>query len=205
MTSDPGAKKAPAEPPAPQEDVERKKQERYELVSKILGKETFIDPLVPENITKAYAVYEKDPTKVIEVVTASFQSHCRKCIRESALIEIKNEISHSTIEEAERLKSKATAAVFDKIKSDPDLEQLLMMLIFKNQYWHWVRYGLRDIFTEQRTQPGHMINTYLNARFHRLKKKKGYRIIGDLVLSDITEIVNSFKNAVIKKRVRIFG
>lgn len=187
----------------PLSDAEKKK-ERFDLINKIIGRETFIDPLISEEITKAYSVYEKDPQKILKVVINSFQQHCRKCIRETALTEHKNEISHATIVEAEKLKSDISDAMFDKIKKDAEVEQLLLMLIFKNTYWNWVRYGLKDIFTEQRTQPGHPINNYLNARFHNLKIEKGFKIIGDLVMSDVTDIVNSFKNAVVGKKIKIF-
>ena len=146
MASEFKPENAPIESDALQKEKEQKKQERYELISSILGKETFIDPLVPDEISKAYSVYEKDPMKILKVVTASFQSHCRKCIREAALIKRKNEISNSTIEKAEKIKNEATTAIFNKIKGDSELEQLLMMLIFKNQYWNWVRYGLKDIY-----------------------------------------------------------
>lgn len=181
-----------------------KNQDRYDLINKIIGKETFVDPLISEEITKAYSVYETDPDKILRVVVTSYQQYCRKCIREAGLIEHKNDISHATLVEAEKLKSDITDAIFKKVKNDLELEQLLLMLIFKNTYWNWVRYGLKDIFTEQRTQPGHPINTYLNARFHKLKTKKGFKIIGDLVTADVTDIVNSFKNAVVSKKIRIF-
>jgi hypothetical protein len=181
-----------------------KNQERYDLINRIIGKETFVDPLISEEITKSYSVYETDPNKILRVVITSFQQYCRKCISEAGLIERKNDISHATMAEAEKLKSDITDAIFKKVKNDSELEQLLVMLIFKNTYWNWVRYGLKDIFAEQRTQPGHPINNYLNARFHNLKVKKGFKIIGDLVTADITDIVNSFKNAVVAKKIKIF-
>lgn len=184
---------------------EERKRERYELVNKIIGKETFVDPLVSEEITIAYSVYEKDPSKILKTVITSFQQYCRKCIREAALIEHKNEISNATIAEAEKLKRQITDDMFEKVKQDPELEQLLLMLTFKNTYWNWLRYGLKDIFTEQRTQPGHPINNYLNTRFHRLKDKKGFKIIGDLVMADVTDIVNSFKNEVVARKIKIFA
>ncbi|MBT4288972.1 MAG: hypothetical protein HOD92_16725 [Deltaproteobacteria bacterium] len=183
---------------------EDKKQERYDLINRIIGKETFVDPLISEEITKAYSVYESDQGKILRAVVTSFQQYCRKCIREAALIEHKNDISQATTEEAETLKAEITELVFKKVKNDTELEQLLLMLIFKNTYWNWVRYGLKDIFTEQRTQPGHPINNYLNARFHKLKTEKGFKIIGDLVTADVTDIVNSFKNAVVAKKIKIF-
>lgn len=183
---------------------EEKKKERYDLINRIVGKETFVDPLISEEITKAYSVYESDPGKILRAVITSFQQYCRKCIREAALIEYKNDISHATTAEAEKLKTDVTEVVFNKVKNDTELEQLLLMLIFKNTYWNWVRYGLKDIFTEQRTQPGHPINNYLNSRFHKLKAEKGFKIIGDLVTADVTDIVNGFKNAVVGKKIKIF-
>ena len=200
--------KAPNETPKPadsSEETEHKKRERYELINRVLGRETFIDPLMPDKITEAYSLFEKDPSKILQVVTANFQSHCRKCIRETALIAYKNEISNATFEKAENIRNTVIEKMFDKVKADSELEQLLLMLIFKNQYWKWVWRGLKEIFTEQRTLPGNPLNTHLNYRFHKLKKAKGYRIIGDLLHADITEIVNNFKNAVIKRKIRIFS
>ena len=183
---------------------DEKKQARYDLINKIIGKETFVDPLISEEITKAYSVYENDQGRILRTVITSFQQYCRKCIREAALVEHKNDISHATTAEAEKLKADITDVIFKKVKNDPELEQLLVMLTFKNTYWNWVRYGLKDIFTEQRTQPGHPINNYLNVRFHKLKTQKGFKIIGDLVTADVSDIVNSFKNAVVAKKIKIF-
>ena len=180
------------------------RDKRFEFVNRVMSKETFIDPLNPDEVTKAYSVYGRDPSKVQRVVAANFQQYCKKCIREVALIEHKNELSNAVLEEAEKMQVKITADMFQQVKSDPELEQLLLMLLFKNRYWSWVRFGLKDIFTHQRTQPGHTINNYLNTRFHTLKDEKGLKTVGDLVLSDITEIVNRFKKEVIGKNIKIF-
>lgn len=191
-------------------DVEEKltpeeiKARRYELLNNIVSKETFIDPMASDEITKAYSVYEKDPMKILKVVVHNFLQYCRKCIREAALVEHKNELSNATFEEAEHIRTEVTEKFYDKVKSDPELEQLLIILIFKNTFWNWVRYGLKDIFNEQRRQPGHPINNYLNTRFHKLKEKKNYKIVGDLVMADITEIVNAFKKEVMQKKIKIF-
>ena len=191
---------APAKTSASTQSPSDKKQERFELINLILGKETFIDPLIPETITKAYAFFESDPSKMLIVMTGSFQAHCRKCIREAALIEKKNEISIATLDEAEHLKTELAERLYRRIKADVELEQLLMLLIFKNSYWNWLRHGLKDIFIEQRNLPGNSLNTDLNSRFHKLKATKGYRVIGDLLSADIVEIVNRFKNEVVGKK-----
>lgn len=183
---------------------EEVKAKRYELLNKIISRETFIDPMVSEEITKAYSVYEKDPSKILKVVLTNFLQYCRKCIREAALVEHKNELSHATFEEAEKIRTEVTDTFYKKVKDDPELEQLLIMLIFKNTFWNWVRYGLKDIFNEQRRQPGHPINNYLNTRFHKLKNKKNFKIVGDLVMADITEIVNAFKHEVMQRNIKIF-
>ncbi len=178
--------------------------ERYDLVQKVMGKETFIDPLDADQVTRAYSVFEKNPQKIVEEVTEKFKFYCRKCIKEIALIEHKNEISNASITEAEKLRSTVVNEIFDKVKDDPILEQLLVMLIFKNKFWEWIRYGLKEILNEQRSQPGHEINNVLNTRFHILKKTKNIKMVGDLVVSDVTEIVNNFKNEVMKKNVKLF-
>ena len=208
---------------------EQVKAKRYELLNRIISRETFIDPMVSEEITKAYSVYEKDPSKILKVVVFNFLQYCRKCIREAALVEHKNELSHATFDEAEQIRTDVTdkfnpkfPAIMDNFnmsvpfisrfdmvwcmtdKNDPELEQLLLMLIFKNTFWNWVRFGLKDIFNEQRRQPGHPINNYLNTRFYKLKTKKNFRIVGDLVMADITEIVNAFKHEVMQKKIKIF-
>jgi len=177
---------------------------RYALVNTILSKETFIDPLDAEQVTRAYALYERSPLKIVEVLISSFQQYCRKCIREAALLEVKNEISQATIEEAEKIRTSVIEAGYQRIKNDAIVEQLLVMLLFKNKYWEWVRYGLKDIFAEQRMQPGHEINSILNTRFYKLKKEKKMKTVGDLVISDITEIVNAFKGQIMEKKVRLF-
>jgi len=179
-------------------------EKRYQLVSQLLGKETFIDPLDAEQVTKAYGVLERSPDKIIYVLMESFRQYCRKCIRETAYLEVKNEISHATMEEADLLKQRVVDEWYQKVKDDPALEQLLMMLLFKNHYWEWVRFGLKDIFSQQRMQPGHEINSYLNARFHKLKSKKVMKTVGDLVVSDVTEIVNTFKGEIMQKKIKLF-
>ena len=177
---------------------------RYELVQKIMAKETFIDPLDADQVTKAYAVYANNQQKIVDVVVEKFKYYCRKCIRETALIEVKNEISNATLHEAEKLKEQVVNDRLSKIKEDPVLEQLILMLIFKNRFWEWIRFGLKEILNEQRSQPGHEINNVLNKRFHLLKKAKNINIVGDLVVMDVTEIVNNFKKEVMKKSITIF-
>lgn len=184
--------------------AQEKQEKRYELVNQVLGKETFIDPLNPEEVTKAYSVYERSADKIISVLIEHFKQYCRKCVRETAFLDVKNELAQATIEEADELRRKVVEIWYQKIKDDPVLEQLLVMLIFKNHYWEWVRFGLKDIFAAQRMQPGHEINSYLNARFHKLKQKKAMKTVGDLVMSDITEIVNTFKGAIMQKKVKLF-
>jgi hypothetical protein len=180
------------------------KDKRYQLVSQILGKETFIDPLNAEEVTKAYSVYERSPDKIIQVMVESYKQYCRKCIRETAFLEVKNEISQATIDEADKLRRDVVNDWYAKVKDDPALEQLLVMLLFKNHYWEWVRFGLKDIFADQRSQPGHEINSYLNARFHKLKQTRAMKTVGDLVISDVTEIVNTFKGELMQKKVKLF-
>ena len=178
--------------------------ERYKLVQQVMGKETFIDTLNAEEVTRAYSVYGNNPKKIVDVVIEKFRIYSRKCIRESALLQVKNEISNAPIHEAENLKNKVVEEMYDKIKKDVVLQQLLVMLIFKNRFWEWIRYGLKEILNEQRSQPGHEINTVLNRRFHLLKKEKNLKIVGDLVIMDITDIVNQFKGEVMKKSVTLF-
>ncbi|MCP4754152.1 MAG: hypothetical protein GY866_24970 [Proteobacteria bacterium] len=202
---------SPQKPPAestqgpPKKNPQEVQAERYDLVKRILGRETFIDALNPEQVTRTYSVYERNPQKIVDALIEAFQQYCRKCIRETAWQEIKNELSHATIDEAEAMRTNTAEEWYDKIRKDPALEQLLVMLIFKNHFWDWVRFGLKDIFSAQRMQPGHEINSYLNARFHRLKKNKNIRTVGDLVISDITEIVNIFKSGVMEKKIKIFN
>ncbi|MBU2646430.1 hypothetical protein KKI24_17110 [bacterium] len=180
-------------------------EKRYQLVTQVLGKETFIDPLNAEEVSKAYAVFERSPDKIIHVLVESFKQYCRKCLRETAFLEVKNELSHATMAEAETLRQKIVDEWYQKVKDDPVLEQLLVMLMFKNHFWEWVRFGLKDIFSAQRMQPGHEINSYLNARFHKVKKQKNMKTVGDLVISDITEIVNTFKGEIMQKNVKLFN
>lgn len=179
-------------------------RERYQLIQDIINKETFIDPLSGEEIARAYAAYDRNPEKIIKVLIVSFQSYCRKCIRETALVRVKNELNLMLMEEAEQFKAKTVQELFATIQEDQAMEQLLMMLIFKNRFWNWLRFGLKDIFMEQRTQPGNKLNSYFNYRFHKLKSKKGFKKISDLVISDIADIVNRFKAEIMKKNVRIF-
>lgn len=178
--------------------------ERYALVQKILSKETFIDPLDAEMVTKAYALYGTNPQKIVDVIVDKLRYYSRKCIREAALLDVKNELSQLPLNEAEHLKEKVVNELYQKIQKDPILEQLIVMLIFKNRFWEWIRYGLKEILNEKRSEPGHEINTVLNRRFHLLKKEKNIKIVGDLVLMDVTEIVNRFKREVMKKSVKIF-
>ena len=177
---------------------------RYALVQKIMGKETFIDPLDAEQVTRAYAVYGTNQQKIIDVIIDKLKVYSRKCIREAALLEVKNEISNATVMEAEKLKDTVVNDMFAKIKSDQVLEQLILMLIFKNRFWEWIRYGLKEILNDQRSQPGHEINNVLNRRFHTIKKDKNIKTVGDLVVMDVTEIVNCFKREVMKKSVSLF-
>ncbi len=194
-----------ADPTPPSEESPHIAQEkRYQLVSQLLGKETFIDPLNAEEVTKAYGVLERSPDKIIQVLMESFKQYCRKCIRETAFVEVKNEISNATMEESDLLKQRVVDEWYQKVKDDPALEQLLMMLLFKNHYWEWVRFGLKDIFSEQRMQPGHEINSFLNTRFHKLKATKTMKTVGDLVISDVTEIVNTFKGEIMQKKIKLF-
>jgi hypothetical protein len=198
------AEKTAAAEPSPGKNQKEIQDERYATVNTILSKETFIDPLDPEQVTRSYAVYEKSPLKVVDVLIQHFRQYCRKCVREVGLLMVKNEVSQATLEEASRIRAQAIEEWNRKIMDDPILEQLLVMLLFKNKYWEWVRFGLKDIFTQQRSQPGHEINGILNVRFHRQKKAKGMKTVGDLVTSDITEIVNLFKGQIMEKRVRLF-
>jgi hypothetical protein len=190
--------------PSSPENSQDAQEKRYQLVSQLLGKETFVDPLNAEEVTKAYGVLERSPDKIIYVLMESFKQYCRKCIRETAFMEVKNEISQATLEEADLLKERVVDEWNQKVKDDPALEQLLLMLLFKNYYWEWVRFGLKDIFSEQRMQPGHEINSYLNARFHKLKATKIMKTVGDLVISDVTEIVNTFKGEIMQKKIKLF-
>jgi hypothetical protein len=189
------------EPPEAEVDIQ---DERYKLVQKVMAKETFIDPLDAEQVTRAYSVYGSNQQKIVDVVVEKFRYYCRKCIKEAALIEVKNEISQATVNEAEKLRDKVINDLFDKVKKDPTLEQLIVMLVFKNRFWEWIRFGLKEILNEQRSQPGHEINTVLNKRFHLVKKEKGIKIVGDLVVADVTEIVNNFKKEIMKKSVKLF-
>lgn len=179
-------------------------EKRYKLVQKIMGKETFIDPLNADQVTRAYAVYGSKPLKIVDVVVDKFRTYCRKCIKEAALLEVKNELSQSTVHDAEHLKQRVVEEMNKKIQADSVLEQLIVMLIFKNRFWEWIRFGLKEILNEQRSQPGHEINTVLNRRFHLVKKEKNLRIVGDLVMMDVTDIVNRFKSEVMKKSVKLF-
>ena len=71
-------------------------------------------------------------------------------------------------------------------------------------YSSFVGDRVKDIFNRQRSQPGHEINSYLNHRFHKLKKKHDFKIVADLVQYDIVTIVNNFKGEVIQKKIKIF-
>ncbi len=187
-----------------QDELDTSQAERYRLVQKIMDKETFIEPLDADSVTKAYSVYANNPQKIVDVVVNKFKLYCRKCIREAAIIEVKNEISHATVHEAENLKNKVVDEMFANIKADPVVEQLIVMLIFKNRFWEWIRFGLKEILNDQRSQPGHEINNVLNKRFHTEKQKKNIKIVGDLVIMDVTEIVNNFKGELMKKSISLF-
>ena len=188
----------------PAQKEARLHQERFEVVNEIIGRETFIEPLDGDRVAKAYSVYHRNPEKIIKFLMDSFKEHCRKCIRETILQKHKDELNLLTLEAAEQLRLKLIDMYYKKIESDPVLEHLLVMLVFKKSYWNWIRFGLKEIFNEQRTQPGNVINTYFNTRFHKLKDKHGFRMVGDLVQFDTIQIVNSFKNEVLKKGVRLF-
>ncbi len=177
---------------------------RYRLAQKIMGKETFIEPLNADQVTRAYSVYGSNQQKIVGVVIEKFRLYCRKCIREAALLDVKNELSQATINEAGALKNKVIDEMYEIIKKDQILEQLIVMLVFKNRFWDWIRYGLKEILNEQRSQPGHEINNFLNTRFHTLKKEKNIKVVGDLVVMDVTDIVNNFKKEIMKKSVKIF-
>ena len=194
-----------ADTAAEEESAELTNEDRYLLVSNIISRDIFIDPLDAEQITKAYSIYERNPQKIIEVLNDSFRQYCRKCIRDSAIIDIKDQISQLPLSEADQLKAKVTQDLFNKIENDKPVEQLLIMMIFKNQYWEWVRFGLKDIFSSQRMQPGHEINSYLNARFHKLKNEKKFKVVRDLVLADVTDIVNRFKKELMEKKISLFN
>jgi len=178
--------------------------DRVLLLRELMGKETFIDPLNPDVITKAYAQYDKTPERMIQVLIDAFQGYCRKVIRETAVMRIKDETALLPYEEAEAQKREAVQSLSQRVQSEPELERLLVMLLFKNHFWTWLRFGLKDIFNDQRRQPGHSINNYLNIRFHKFKGAKKFHTVADLVAFDLTEIVNSFKAEVLKKNVRIF-
>ncbi len=179
-------------------------KDRATLLREILAKETYVDPLDPEVITKAYSVYDSDPKKIVEALITSFQAHCRKCIRDAAQIRVKNQMAQATTEESERIRNKAIEELSDQVRSDRELERNLALMIFKNQYWNWLRFGLRDIFNEQRKQPGNLINNQLNRRFHKLKTEKEFKTVADLVVYDLTEIINSFKAEITSDRVGVF-
>lgn len=201
MVEDPNTNTVDEATPENGDEIQEK---RYNLVQKIMSKETFIDPLNAEQVTRAYAAYGSKPLKIVDVVVDKFRTYCRKCIKEAALLEVKNEISHSTVHDAEHLKSRVVEEMNQKIKADGVLEQLIIMLIFKNRFWEWIRFGLKEILNEQRSQPGHEINNVLNRRFHLVKKEKNLKIVGDLVMMDVTDIVNRFKSEVMKKSVKLF-
>lgn len=179
-------------------------EERHQLVEEVVSRDIFIDPLIGEDIIKAYRVYHEEPNRIVQVLVASFQSYCRKCIQEAGIVRVKNELSRMLADEAEQKRAEVAEEMFKKVKSDLGLERLIMMLIFKNRYWQWVRFGLKDIFTEQRMMPGNPLNNYLNTRFHLLKEKRDFHTVADLVAFDLTDIVNHFKSEVMKPETRIF-
>ncbi len=179
--------------------------EKEALMKEILSKETFIDPLDPELIVKAYSVYDSDPKKVINALISSFQSYCKKAIREAAILRKKNHIAIATSDEAEQIRISAVKEINDSIAGDLSFERTLMKLIFKITYWNWLLFGLKDIFKEQRKLPGNPINNQLNIRFHKLKEEKGFKTVADLVIFDITDILNHFKAEITSKNISIFG
>jgi|GEM_PF-2244137 len=186
------------------EDTSLNKEERYAFIYAILNRNTFIEPLSGDDIAKAYAAYDRNPDKMIKVLIANFQTYCRKCIREVALVKVKNELSMMLAEEAAAFRSEVIVKNYAVVKNDPGVEHLLVMMIFKNRYWSWLRFGLKEIFDEQREEPGNKLNTHLNYRFYRLKTQRKFKMVGDLVLFDIAEIVNRFKAEVLKKNIQIF-
>ncbi|MDX2471492.1 MAG: hypothetical protein QNL04_13040 [SAR324 cluster bacterium] len=199
---------AEGEPPLPSESGPKTQltdQEKEALMKEILSKETFIDPLDPELIVKAYSVYDTDPNKVIKALITSFQSYCKKAIREAAILRKKNHIAIATSEEAEQIRITAVKEINDSIAGDLSFERTLMKLIFKITYWNWLLFGLKDIFKEQRKLPGNPINNQLNIRFHKLKAEKGFKTVADLVIYDITDILNHFKAEITSKNLSIFG
>ncbi len=179
-------------------------EQRKTLIREIMAKETFIDPLDPEAIVKAYSVYDTDPSRIMKALVQSFQSYCRKCIREVALLRVKNDVAKAVSGEAEKIRNAAMEALTEQVRKDQQVDAILIRLIFKTVYWNWLLYGLKDIFNEQRRQPGNMINNQLNKRFHRLKEENNFQTVADLVLHDLTEIVNAFKSELTSGRVGIF-
>lgn len=186
------------------EESSQEEGDKFELVKSILQGDSYIDPLNPDEITRAYAAFDRNPQKMVHVLVNHFQSHCRKVIRNSALIEHKNEISNSLQDEADVLRQEVTQKIFDKVKKDPQAEQLLKMLIFKNSFWKWIRFGLKEIFEQQRSEPGHELNKHVHTRYQLLKKRLNLKHVGEVVAFDIVEIINLFKQEMLKKETKIF-
>lgn len=179
-------------------------EKRFELLRSIVHKETFIDPLDGDEMATAYSQYDRDPEKITDALIVSFQSYCRKCIREAALIKVKNELPLMKLEEAENYKVVTINMAYEEIKNDSGLEQLLMMMLFKNRFWTWSHTGLKEIFNELREQPGNKLNSFFNLRFHKLKGAKNFNNVGELVIYDVTVIINNFKARILKKDCTIF-
>ena len=178
--------------------------DKFELVQSILQGESFVDPLNPDDITRGYAAYDRDPQKIIGVVVSHFQGYCRKIIRNSAFIEHKNEIANCLHDEVDELRQRVSQEMFDKVKNDDQTELLLKMLIFKNLFWKWIRSGLKDVFDQQRAQPGHELNKYVNLRYQRRKNDLNLMNVGELVNFDIVEIINLCKQEILRKETKIF-
>ena len=179
-------------------------QKRHALVSEILQRETFIDPLNGDEMVRAYTTYENEPQNIVDALVANLQMYCRKCIRETALIKVKDELALMSLEDAESFKTVTIEKAYKIIQEDPALEQLLMLTLFKTRFWAWSRTGLKDIFNELREQPGNKLNSYFNSRFQKLKNEKSFKKVGDLVNHDATIIVNQFKAKILKKESSIF-
>ncbi|MCP4298827.1 MAG: hypothetical protein GY786_24870 [Proteobacteria bacterium] len=179
-------------------------EKRYALLQSLVQRETYIDRLDGEEMARAYSLYDRSPEKIVDALVGSFQNYCRKCIREVAIMKVKNELALMKIDEAEGYKVVVVDKAYGEIKDDPALEQLLMMMLFKNRFWTWSYTGLKEIFNELREQPGHQLNSFFNLRFHKMKDEKKFQKVGDLVTFDVTVIVNEFKARIIKKDCTIF-
>jgi len=188
-----------ATPPTGLSDIERQT-----LIREIMDKETYIDPLDPHEISLAYSSYDQSKEKIAVVLIRSFQEYCLKCLRETIEIRLKNDVIKVTQDEAEQLYKKEMDSLCMKIKEDHELEIKIMLLIFKNHYWNWLLFALKDIFNEQRQETGNPINNQLNSRFQHLKGENGFRTVAELLHYDLTEIINHFKAQVAGLKFGIF-